>query len=80
VVNRTYTLRANGGELEAQGSFPLTAYCSSSRLQEHWLLHGENSLEGTLDSTWPTPANCAESCTVHFRVHGLRLTPNSGGP
>jgi hypothetical protein len=78
VVNRTYALRLNGDELEATGSFLQAAsYCPAASLRERWLLRGGSQLEGTLDSTWPAPYNCAVDCSVRFRIHARRL--ESGG-
>jgi hypothetical protein len=78
VVNRTYLLRASGGGVDAMGSFEASSYCPSGRLDEHWLLRGGSKLEGTLESTWPSPGDCSATCTVRFKIHGERLTPAVG--
>jgi hypothetical protein len=78
VVNRTYSLRASGRDLDASGTFEAN-YCPAAQLHERWLLQGDQTLEGTLESTWPTPGDCSTSCTVRFRIHAQRLKDGRGG-
>lgn len=75
VVERDFTISAEGDQLLAEGRFPATS-CPESTIFERWRLArmSDGSLEGTLVSLWLLPP-CRQACLVRFNVTAESADP-----
>jgi tRNA A-37 threonylcarbamoyl transferase component Bud32 len=72
-VNRTYSVRVDGGALYAEARYSPSGLCASFPVFERaTLTETAGGLQGTLISTWPLEPLCAATCDVVFSVVAQR--------